>query len=229
MGYTGTTNYGFQKPEKNNSFNVDDLNNALDKIDETIKTQDIAIESKVNISQGAENAGKVLGINDAGNVELRDFTDQGISKLSSSYSNGNLTIIATNPNGEDVSTKSSIHKKLTSYSIDDVIDVRAPDSTTVDNGYIRIPNEFDIEYFTTGGGNVSRITVSPITLNNLPWATYLRLGVCTTHNSSQAMIYIALLNGIYDLEVRYANSEIPRKSSSTSKTLISSNGYRIYV
>ncbi len=40
MGYTGTTNYGFQKPAKTNSFNVDDLNNALDKIDETIKKID---------------------------------------------------------------------------------------------------------------------------------------------------------------------------------------------
>lgn len=40
MGYVPTTNYGFQKPEKTNAFNVDDLNNALDKIDETIKKID---------------------------------------------------------------------------------------------------------------------------------------------------------------------------------------------
>lgn len=39
MGYTGTTNYGFQKPAKENAFTVDDLNNALDKIDETIKSE----------------------------------------------------------------------------------------------------------------------------------------------------------------------------------------------
>ena len=41
MGYTGTTNYGFQKPAKENAFTVDDLNNALDKIDETIKGESV--------------------------------------------------------------------------------------------------------------------------------------------------------------------------------------------
>ena len=41
MGYTGTTNYGFQKPAKENAFTVDDLNNALDKIDETIKDESV--------------------------------------------------------------------------------------------------------------------------------------------------------------------------------------------
>lgn len=39
MAYTGTTNYGFQKPAKENAFTVDDLTNALDKIDETIKDE----------------------------------------------------------------------------------------------------------------------------------------------------------------------------------------------
>ena len=46
MGYTGTTNYGFQKPAKENAFTVDDLNNALDKIDETIKARDDAQNTK---------------------------------------------------------------------------------------------------------------------------------------------------------------------------------------
>lgn len=41
MGYTGTTNYGFQKPAKENAFTVDDLNNALNKIDETIKGESV--------------------------------------------------------------------------------------------------------------------------------------------------------------------------------------------
>ena len=41
MAYTGTTNYGFQKPTKENAFTVDDLNNALDKIDETIKGESV--------------------------------------------------------------------------------------------------------------------------------------------------------------------------------------------
>lgn len=71
MGYTGTTNYGFQKPAKENAFTVDDLNNALDKIDETIKTQSdstssgdsaladriTAVEQK-NVSQDSAIAGK---------------------------------------------------------------------------------------------------------------------------------------------------------------------------
>lgn len=80
MGYTGTTNYGFQKPAKENAFTVDDLNNALDKIDETIKArddaqntknieQDSVIAGKVAIAQGAGNAGKVLTISDDGNVK----------------------------------------------------------------------------------------------------------------------------------------------------------------
>ena len=47
MAYTGTTNYGFQKPAKENAFTVDDLNHALDKIDETIK----------NLSDEVANAG----------------------------------------------------------------------------------------------------------------------------------------------------------------------------
>ena len=37
MGYIPTTNYGFQKPEKTNSFTVDDLNNALDQVDAILK------------------------------------------------------------------------------------------------------------------------------------------------------------------------------------------------
>ena len=41
MAYTGTTNYGFQKPAKENAFTVDDLNNALNKIDETIKGESV--------------------------------------------------------------------------------------------------------------------------------------------------------------------------------------------
>lgn len=45
MGYVPTTNYGFQKPEKSNSFNVDDLNNALDKADEVIKNVDDAVKA----------------------------------------------------------------------------------------------------------------------------------------------------------------------------------------
>lgn len=71
MGYVPTTNYGFQKPEKTNAFNVDDLNNALDKIDETIKkidyiatgvvfkanlpigsTYSVTNESEISVSQG---------------------------------------------------------------------------------------------------------------------------------------------------------------------------------
>lgn len=95
MGYTGTTNYGFQKPAKENAFTVDDLNNALDKIDETIKNtnnknteqdtrltsveskntqQDNAIAGKVNISQGVDNSGKVLAVGSDGNVNLQEFT-----------------------------------------------------------------------------------------------------------------------------------------------------------
>ena len=46
MAYTGTTNYGFQKPAKENAFTVDDLTNALDKIDETIKARDDAQNTK---------------------------------------------------------------------------------------------------------------------------------------------------------------------------------------
>lgn len=69
MGYTGTTNYGFQKPAKENAFTVDDLNNALDKIDETINT-------KVSINQGAENTGKILVVNEEGFVEP---SDKGVS------------------------------------------------------------------------------------------------------------------------------------------------------
>ena len=41
MAYTGTTNYGFQKPAKENAFTVDDFTNALDKIDETIKGESV--------------------------------------------------------------------------------------------------------------------------------------------------------------------------------------------
>ena len=95
MGYTGTTNYGFQKPTKENAFTVDDLNNALDKIDETIKDtddkiteqdtrltsveskntqQDTAIAGKVNISQGVDNSGKVLAVGSDGNVKPQEFT-----------------------------------------------------------------------------------------------------------------------------------------------------------
>lgn len=81
MGYTSTTNYGFQKPEKNNAFNINDLNNALDKVDEVIKNidnknveQDLAITGKVNIAQGVENAGKVLGIGNDGNVIVVEST-----------------------------------------------------------------------------------------------------------------------------------------------------------
>lgn len=98
MGYTGTTNYGFQKPEKSNSFNVDDLNNALDSIDDVIKanetsqnnknteqdnrltsvenknsSQDTAIDGKLNISQGVENSGKVLAVGEDGNVIPKVF------------------------------------------------------------------------------------------------------------------------------------------------------------
>ena len=48
MGYTGTTNYGFQKPAKENAFTVNDLNNALDKIDETIKTEVNNLNEDIN-------------------------------------------------------------------------------------------------------------------------------------------------------------------------------------
>lgn len=99
MAYTGTTNYGFQKPAKENAFTVDDLNNALDKIDETIKdlsdnassgssaladritaveqknvSQDNAIAGKVDIAQGAENAGKLLTVGDDGNLTPKDLS-----------------------------------------------------------------------------------------------------------------------------------------------------------
>ena len=75
MGYVPTTNYGFQKPEKSNSFNVDDLNNALDKADEVIKNVDDAVKAneesfgsritevenniptKVNIKEGTTEGG----------------------------------------------------------------------------------------------------------------------------------------------------------------------------
>ena len=50
MGYTGTTNYGFQKPAKENAFTVDDLNNALDKIDETIKDESI-VDANVDLDE----------------------------------------------------------------------------------------------------------------------------------------------------------------------------------
>lgn len=65
MGYVPTTNYGFQKPEKSNSFNVDDLNNALDKADAVIKTvkdeSDSSIQ-KVKSSVDALKSGKPSGV-----------------------------------------------------------------------------------------------------------------------------------------------------------------------
>ena len=106
MGYTGTTNYGFQKPAKENAFTVDDLNNALDKIDETIKSQsdnasssdtglanritaveqkntsqDTAIAGKVNVAQGAENVDKVLTVGDDGNVTPMELPKVEIGKV----------------------------------------------------------------------------------------------------------------------------------------------------
>lgn len=37
LGYKNTANYGFKKPDATNVFSVNDLNNALDAIDGTIK------------------------------------------------------------------------------------------------------------------------------------------------------------------------------------------------
>lgn len=125
MGYTGTTNYGFQKPEKNNSFNVDDLNNALDKIDETIKTesdtassddtalnqritaveqknaqQDTAIAGKVNVAQGSGNAGKVLTVGDDGNVTLMAIASENWTQMSSTIPSSVMSI--TNTSNADI-------------------------------------------------------------------------------------------------------------------------------
>lgn len=55
MGYTGTTNYNFQKPDSTNAFSVGDLNNALDKVDETIKNAtdlnfDLNLDEDLNLT-----------------------------------------------------------------------------------------------------------------------------------------------------------------------------------
>ena len=66
MGYTGTTNYGFQKPAKENAFTVDDLNNALDKIDETIKAQN---------TKNTEQDGRLTAIENEMDTVQEDITD----------------------------------------------------------------------------------------------------------------------------------------------------------
>lgn len=80
MGYTGTTNYGFQKPAKENAFTVDDLNNALNKIDETIKGEsveqvsvdlddDMNLKVELTKGNGSKQSGSML-FPDINSIEL---------------------------------------------------------------------------------------------------------------------------------------------------------------
>ena len=95
MGYTGTTNYGFQKPAKENAFTVDDLNHALDKIDETIKDESI---KSVSLDTD-ENDNLILKIIKNNN---QDYTDQvslaaisGSLVVNETMATANMTITKT--------------------------------------------------------------------------------------------------------------------------------------
>ena len=80
MGYTGTTNYGFQKPAKENAFTVDDLNNALDKIDETIKTQSV---SSVELTSDYSNL--IIKINMENKTVLDSFPFANINSMATLF------------------------------------------------------------------------------------------------------------------------------------------------
>lgn len=86
MGYTGTTNYGFQKPAKENAFTVDDLNNALDKIDETIKDESPSILS-VDLD---DDMNLVVKLASGDGSEIEDSTS--LSKLIDSAGMGLLIV-----------------------------------------------------------------------------------------------------------------------------------------
>lgn len=53
----------------------------VDELETRATSQDAAIASKVDINQGAENAGKVLGISDAGNVVAMENNNGGFGIL----------------------------------------------------------------------------------------------------------------------------------------------------
>ena len=91
MGYTETNNYGFQKPAKENAFTVDDLNNALDKIDETIKSQvDTLNESLDALDNKIDEVASKSGISFA--TRLPDGTTYSITtKSGSSVASGEWT------------------------------------------------------------------------------------------------------------------------------------------
>ena len=98
MGYVPTINYGFQKPEKTNAFNVDDLNNGLDKADEVIKNESI---SDLNIEIDESNNITVTIIKGDGSVfsdtkKINDIDSAGMGLLifpSSFINTSNVTII----------------------------------------------------------------------------------------------------------------------------------------
>lgn len=123
MGYTGTTNYGFQKPEKSNSFTVDDLNNALDKADEIIK-----------------------GVDDT----VKNVDDESITEINSEVdSEKNFKIVLTRKNKSLVETKIKISdlgsvnlvEKLPSNPVSGTVYAVIP---TYGKGYIDVT---DLKYY----------------------------------------------------------------------------------
>ena len=98
MAYTGTTNYGFQKPAKENAFTVDDLNNALDKIDETIKDGDI-VDFEMEIDE-LNNLNVILKKGD--NSEFTDSVSltavSGVLVVQNTLPGATMTIVKTATN-----------------------------------------------------------------------------------------------------------------------------------
>ena len=98
MAYTGTTNYGFQKPDKENAFTVNDLNNALDKIDETIKDESpsalsVDVDEDMNLIVKLTN-GK--GSEIEGSTSLARLT--GMLIITDTILYTNMTVIKTSNN-----------------------------------------------------------------------------------------------------------------------------------
>lgn len=107
MGYVGTTNYGFQKPERSNSFTVDDMNNGFDKIDETIKAVDDNQNSK-NASQDEKIATIEAKQNEQGSAIENNKINQLV--ISDGEVTNSIKITAKTSGGDVISNEYNLPK-----------------------------------------------------------------------------------------------------------------------
>lgn len=244
MGYVPTTNYGFQKPEKTNSFNVDDLNSALDKIDSTVKTVDDRTKALEDINIESQ---------------LNDIKNQSINSVTLDVdTTDNLKVELTKLNGSSISDTIAIpssEKKLVTTSdvlFNNLVKVtKSGRRITVD-----ITKDFDIEYICpihdtyvtdtnipTGGQAIASVKKCKFYFNyNTYVPTRLAIGTAMLYFADNTVyrcnIYINVSTsgdittavGPTDFNGPYVSSDLGNMTQLTNENSInlSTGGYKIY-